>query len=69
MPWQGEAMTCKMTINSIWQSFEAPNSLCGLLSLMRLEPQISYPGALESKCYSPRLITKSHYQAAVVWVK
>jgi len=69
MPWEGEVMTCKMTINSVWQSFEAPDPLCDLLSLTRLAPQISYPGDLELKCYSADLIIKSYYQAAALWVK
>lgn len=66
MPWEGEAVSCKMRINGTWQPVEAPNPLGDLLSLVRLQPQISYPGPLKSKCSSPHLITKSPYHAADV---
>lgn len=66
MPWEGEAVTCKMTIDGTWWPVEAPNPLGDFLSLVRLQPQISYPGPLESKCCSPHLITKSHSHAADV---
>lgn len=66
MPCEGEAVTCKMTMDGTWQPVEAPSPLGAFLSLGRLQSPISYPGPLESKCCSPHLITKSHCHAADV---